>query len=188
MLIRFFPLLFAFPLLVFLPACSASAGKSDDSNRDTVMDHPSAPPVPGFESVAEDLDPIEKSPEAWREILTPEQFRILREEGTERAGTSPLNEETREGVYRCAGCGLALFHSRQKFDSRTGWPSFTAPLHAQHIGDKVDRSFLMRRIEVHCVRCGGHLGHVFEDGPEPTGLRYCLNGLALTFDPTDPQD
>jgi peptide-methionine (R)-S-oxide reductase len=119
----------------------------------------------------------------WRERLTPEQYHVLREHGTERAGTSPLNHEKRSGVFKCAGCGLPLFSSDAKFESGTGWPSFWKPLD-NAIGTTQDRSlFFMVRTEVHCRRCGGHLGHVFEDGPKPTGLRYCMNGVAMTFEP-----
>ena len=118
----------------------------------------------------------------WRKRLTAEQFYVLREHGTERAGTSPLNKEYRGGTFFCAGCDLPLFASSAKFESGTGWPSFTAPLKGA-IGTTVDRSFFMTRTEVHCHRCGGHLGHVFDDGPAPTGLRYCMNGDAMTFKP-----
>jgi peptide-methionine (R)-S-oxide reductase len=124
---------------------------------------------------------IVKSDGEWRAQLTPEQFRVLREHGTERAGTSPLDKEYGPGVYRCAGCGLALFSSDTKFDSGTGWPSFWAPLE-DSVGTTTDRSFFMVRTEIHCGRCGGHLGHVFDDGPAPTGLRYCMNGAALSLD------
>jgi peptide-methionine (R)-S-oxide reductase len=116
----------------------------------------------------------------WRKRLTPEQFGVLRQHGTERAGSSPLDKEYSRGVYHCAGCGLALFSSDTKFDSGTGWPSFWTPL-PNAVGTKADRSLWMVRVEVHCRRCGGHLGHVFDDGPKPTGLRYCMNGVALTF-------
>lgn len=125
---------------------------------------------------------IEKSNDDWRAILTPAQYYVLRQHGTERAGTSPLNAEKRKGTYACAGCDLPLFSSDTKYESGTGWPSFYAPL-ANAIGTTVDRSFMMTRTEVHCRRCGGHLGHVFDDGPKPTGLRYCMNGVALKFVP-----
>jgi peptide-methionine (R)-S-oxide reductase len=126
---------------------------------------------------------IEKSEAEWRSTLTPEQFAVLRKHGTERAFTSRLNDEKRPGTFACAGCGLPLFSSETKFDSGTGWPSFYAPLD-RAIGTSEDRKFFMRRTEVHCRRCGGHLGHVFEDGPPPTGLRYCMNGVALAFEPS----
>ena len=116
----------------------------------------------------------------WRERLSKEQFYVLREHGTERSGTSPLDHEKRVGVFHCAGCDLALYDSKTKFDSGTGWPSFFQPI-ANAIGTSVDKSFFSTRTEVHCRRCGGHLGHVFEDGPKPTGLRYCMNGIAMTF-------
>jgi peptide-methionine (R)-S-oxide reductase len=120
-------------------------------------------------------------PEAeWRKKLTEEQFYVLREHGTERAGTSALNAEKRKGVFTCAGCDLPLFSSETKYESGTGWPSFWRPLE-NAIGTSIDKSFFSTRTEVHCRRCGGHLGHVFEDGPKPTGLRYCMNGAAMTF-------
>jgi peptide-methionine (R)-S-oxide reductase len=125
---------------------------------------------------------VKKSPEEWRKLLTPEQYRILREHGTERAGTSPLDKQYAAGTYECAGCALPLFSAQTKFNSGTGWPSFYAPLD-KAIGSTTDKSFFMTRTEVHCRRCGGHLGHVFEDGPPPTGLRYCINGVALKFVP-----
>jgi peptide-methionine (R)-S-oxide reductase len=123
---------------------------------------------------------ITRSEAEWREKLTPAQYNVLRRHGTEPAGSSPLDDEHRTGVYSCAGCGLPLFSSADKFDSGTGWPSFTRPL-PDAVGTSIDRSFLMVRTEVHCRRCGGHLGHVFPDGPPPTGQRYCMNGVALTF-------
>lgn len=116
----------------------------------------------------------------WKKLLTPGQFRILRKHDTERAGSSALDKEHRKGAFHCAGCDLPLFRSEAKFDSRTGWPSFTAPID-KAIGTSEDRSFFSTRTEVHCRRCGGHLGHVFDDGPAPTGLRYCMNGGAMTF-------
>ncbi|MFO7309609.1 MAG: peptide-methionine (R)-S-oxide reductase MsrB [Pseudomonadota bacterium] len=127
--------------------------------------------------------PVEKSDEEWRAALTQAQYNVLRKHGTERAGTSPLNSEKRAGIYHCAGCGQPVFSSSTKFDSGTGWPSFYAPI-AGAVGTSEDRSFFMTRTEVHCSRCGGHLGHVFDDGPLPTGLRYCMNGVAMTFTPS----
>lgn len=118
----------------------------------------------------------------WERELTPEQFRVLRQHGTERAGTSPLNDEKRTGRYFCAGCGEELFESKTKYESGSGWPSFYAPKDGA-VATTADTSLGMRRDEVHCARCGGHLGHVFPDGPRPTGLRYCMNGAALKFTP-----
>lgn len=122
----------------------------------------------------------------WRERLSPEQFRVLRAHGTERAGTSPLNAEKRRGLFICAGCGQDLFSSAAKYESGTGWPSFWAPLDGA-VETSVDRSLFMTRTEVHCRRCRGHLGHVFPDGPQPTGLRYCMNGVAMQFRPSTDQ-
>ena len=127
--------------------------------------------------------PVVEKPDAqWQRDLTPEQYRVLRGHGTERAGTSPLNSEHRPGMFYCAGCGQPLFNSQTKFDSGTGWPSFWAPLD-NAVKTHDDRSYGMLRSAVTCRRCDGHLGHVFDDGPKPTGLRYCMNGLALTFKP-----
>jgi peptide-methionine (R)-S-oxide reductase len=122
------------------------------------------------------------SEQEWREKLTPEQFRVLRRHGTERAGSSPLNAEKRAGRFVCAGCGTPLYDAATKFESGTGWPSFWAPIEGA-VGTSTDRALFMTRTEVHCARCGGHLGHVFPDGPEPTGLRYCMNGVAMRFVP-----
>jgi peptide-methionine (R)-S-oxide reductase len=127
---------------------------------------------------------IPQNDEDWRTKLTPEQFQVLRQHGTERAGTSPLNREHREGVFRCAGCAQELFTSETKFDSGTGWPSFFAPLD-NAVATTTDTAYGMQRTEVHCARCNGHLGHVFEDGPRPTGLRYCMNGVSLEFEPKE---
>jgi peptide-methionine (R)-S-oxide reductase len=120
--------------------------------------------------------------EEWRKLLTPSQYAVLRKEGTERPFSSPLNDEHRAGIFACAGCELDAFSSTTKFDSHTGWPSFWQPL-PNAVAQTEDKSFGMTRTEVHCRRCGGHLGHVFDDGPKPTGLRYCMNGLALKFTP-----
>jgi peptide-methionine (R)-S-oxide reductase len=125
---------------------------------------------------------VTHSDEEWRARLTPEQYRVLRRHGTERAGTSPLNAEKRPGVFVCAGCSAPLYDAATKFESGTGWPSFFAPLDGA-VETSIDRSLFMTRTEVHCARCGGHLGHVFPDGPAPTGQRYCMNGVALRFEP-----
>ncbi|MBM3533745.1 MAG: peptide-methionine (R)-S-oxide reductase MsrB [Alphaproteobacteria bacterium] len=127
-------------------------------------------------------DEVTKTDAEWKASLTPEQYHVLRNHGTERAGTSPLDREKRQGIFHCAGCGLPLFASEAKFDSGTGWPSFFQPLD-NAVETQEDRSWFMRRTEVHCRRCGGHLGHVFPDGPAPTGLRYCMNGVAMAFEP-----
>ena len=123
---------------------------------------------------------IQKTEQEWKEELSPEAFKVLRKHGTERAGTSPLDKVYDEGTYLCAGCGQPLFNADTKFNSGTGWPSFYKPLEGA-IDTTVDRSLFMSRTEVHCGRCGGHLGHVFNDGPKPTGQRYCMNGVSLKF-------
>ena len=123
-----------------------------------------------------------QSDEEWRKLLSPAAYRVLRRQDTEAPFTSPLNKEHRKGVFACAGCALDLFSSDTKFDSGTGWPSFFRPL-PNAVQTSSDKSLFMERIEVHCRRCGGHLGHVFDDGPKPTGLRYCMNGVALKFHP-----
>lgn len=126
--------------------------------------------------------PVEKTDEEWRRILTPEQYAVLRGHATEAPGSCALLQEHREGAFSCVACGQPLFVAERKFESGTGWPSFFEPLEGA-LGRTTDRSYGMTRIEVHCSRCGGHLGHVFPDGPPPTGLRYCINGVALKFDP-----
>ena len=126
---------------------------------------------------------IVKTDAEWRAELSPEAYRVARKHGTERAFTSPLNGEKRAGTFKCLCCGAPLFASDDKFDSGTGWPSYTRPISEEAVGETEDRSFFMRRTEVHCARCDAHLGHVFPDGPRPTGLRYCINGVALDFEP-----
>jgi peptide-methionine (R)-S-oxide reductase len=125
---------------------------------------------------------VTHSDDEWRKLLTPAQYAVLRQRGTEPPGSSPLLGEHRAGIFACAGCGQDVFSSATKFDSHTGWPSFWAPLDGA-VGETRDTSFFMTRTAVHCSRCGGHLGHVFDDGPKPTGLRYCMNGVALGFKP-----
>ena len=134
------------------------------------------------QAAATAIEKITRSNEEWKKMLTEEQYHVLREEGTERAFSSPLNQEKREGKFVCAGCGLDLFASQTKFDSGTGWPSFYKAIEG-HIQTRRDTTLMMQRTEYHCARCGGHQGHVFNDGPKPTGLRYCNNGVALKFIP-----
>jgi peptide-methionine (R)-S-oxide reductase len=124
----------------------------------------------------------QKTDVEWRDVLTPQQYKVLREHGTEPPGSSPLNIEKRDGVFSCAGCGQPLFSADTKFESGTGWPSFFKPIE-NSVETTTDRTLGMTRVEVHCKNCGGHLGHLFPDGPQPTGMRYCMNGVALAFDP-----
>jgi len=129
--------------------------------------------------------PFTLSEEEWRKRLTPQQYNVLRDHGTEPSGTSPLNHEKRDGSYSCAGCDHPLFSSENKFDSGTGWPSFWQPANDQAVGISTDYKLFIPRTEVHCANCGGHLGHVFNDGPKPTGQRYCMNGVAMVFKPQE---
>jgi len=128
------------------------------------------------------LKKVVKTTAEWKEILSPIEYNVLREQGTERAGTGELLDNKKEGVYKCRGCELPLFSSDTKFKSGTGWPSFYTPINEVNIEEHIDNSYGMRRVEVHCARCGGHQGHVFRDGPKPTGLRYCINSVSLTFE------
>jgi peptide-methionine (R)-S-oxide reductase len=126
---------------------------------------------------------VQKSAAQWRAALSKQEFHVLREAGTERAYTSPLNDEKRKGIFACAGCGNRVYSSAHKYDSGTGWPSFWQAVDEANVETKPDRGLFYTRTEVHCRRCGSHLGHIFEDGPEPTGLRHCINGVSLTFQP-----
>ena len=129
------------------------------------------------------IEKITKTDEEWKQLLTPEQYRVLRKHGTEKAFSGEYWNNHEKGVYVCAACGLPLFSSENKFESGTGWPSFWKPIKDEDVATREDRSFFMRRTEVHCARCGGHLGHLFDDGPKPTGLRYCINSVSLKFVP-----
>ena len=130
------------------------------------------------------MEKVDKTEQEWRTELTPEQYEVLRKQGTERAFSGAYWDEKAAGVYRCAGCGAELFSSDTKYDSGTGWPSFYEPAESEAVDTETDRSMFMKRTEVHCARCGGHLGHIFDDGPQPTGKRYCINSCSLELDPS----
>ena len=163
-----------------LGACDRGARATDPSTRPAAAAAPTSSPYKNVERT----DKVNKTKEEWKKQLAAEQFHILREKGTEPPFDNKYWNNHDKGIYKCAGCGLELFSTDTKFDSGTGWPSFWQPLD-NAVGRTEDRSYGMTRIEVHCRRCGGHLGHVFDDGPKPTGLRYCIDGFGLVFKPSD---
>ena len=167
-------------LLLLLAGCGCGAtGHAGSAPESAAAETPSE----NGSAEGERTPALQLSPDQWRERLSPEEYRVLRDHGTERAFTGDLLRNHEPGTYVCAGCEAPLFSSETKFESGTGWPSFTSPLRAGQVGETRDQTFGMVRTEVHCARCGGHLGHVFPDGPEPTGLRYCINSVSLDFEP-----
>ncbi|WP_116105398.1 peptide-methionine (R)-S-oxide reductase MsrB [Lewinella sp. IMCC34191] len=169
--------------LLVLLACNSTSQTTVSSSDTASSVEPNMPAYrydPPTDGTVEELD---TTTDYWREILTNQEFNVLRQDGTEPSFSSPLNDNKKAGVYACRACGLPLFSSSTKFESGTGWPSFYEPIDAKYVEEEVDRRYGMERTEVSCARCGGHQGHVFPDGPQPTGLRYCINGVALNFVP-----
>ena len=156
---------------------TVSSGDTASGVEQSMPDYRYDPPADGR------VVKFDTTTEYWKEILTPQEFNVLRQDGTEPSFSSPLNDNKKAGVYACRACGLPLFSSSTKFESGTGWPSFYEPIESEYVAEESDRSYGMERTEVSCARCGGHQGHVFPDGPQPTGLRYCINGVALNFVP-----
>jgi peptide-methionine (R)-S-oxide reductase len=173
-------LLTATAVAAALAACG-SATASDEAKPAATASN-KAKPAEAAPGKGKMIEKVVKTEEEWKKILTPEQYHVIREKGTERAFTGALWNNHDKGVYQCAACGLPLFDSATKFESGTGWPSFWQPIDPDHVEEHTDRAYGMRRVEVVCARCGGHLGHVFDDGPKPTGLRYCMNSASLKFE------
>ena len=175
-------LIFAFFALCIL--VSATCASPTGTNSTEVSIATTTAPLQGIKydpNEVFDGNKITKTTEEWQKVLNENQFSVLREHGTERPGTGEYEQNKRKGVYYCAACALPLFHSKTKFESGTGWPSYFKPINEKNVGETVDNTHGMRRVEVHCNRCDGHLGHVFDDGPAPTGLRYCINSASLYF-------
>jgi peptide-methionine (R)-S-oxide reductase len=182
---RFLPLLFVC-FLMSASACNSQAKiqtTTSEMKATVLADTPDYKYNPPAEEGQ--IEKIDKPNSYWKEMLAPAAYNVLREDGTERSFTSSLNDEKRAGIFTCAACGLPLFNSDTKFNSGTGWPSFYAPVNDVYVKQDVDNRYGMRRVEVSCARCGGHQGHIFPDGPKPTGLRYCINGVALNFVPME---
>jgi peptide-methionine (R)-S-oxide reductase len=165
--------------IAFSAACARAAAEKGEKGTTAVKQAATET------TTANGIQKIVKTEDEWKKLLTPEQFKVLRKEGTERAFTGALWNNHEKGTYVCAACGLPLFSSETKFESGTGWPSFWQPINPHNVETREDSSFFMARTEVHCARCGGHLGHVFTDGPRPTGLRYCMNSVSLKFVPAE---
>lgn len=182
---RFFPVLLGCLMLLSFSCNSQTKAKTTSSELPATVESQTPNYKYNPPAVEGKVEVIDEPESYWEENLTAEEFYILREEGTERSFTSPLNDEKRAGIFTCAACGLPLFTSDTKFKSGTGWPSFFQPVNDAYIRQDVDNRYGMRRVEVSCARCNGHQGHVFPDGPEPTGLRYCINGVALNFVPME---